>query len=29
MVLVDLIRQCLPPGGYSGEVGGVVRLFDR
>jgi hypothetical protein len=29
MVSVDLIRQCLPPGGYPGEGGGVVRLFDR
>jgi hypothetical protein len=29
MVSVDLIRQRLPPGGYSGEIGGVVRLFDR
>jgi hypothetical protein len=29
MVSVDLIRQCLPPGGYPGEGGGIVRLFDR
>jgi hypothetical protein len=29
MVSVDLIRQCLPPGGYAGQIGGVLRLFDR